>query len=401
MEIKNLLQIGVGKTGNVLLNEMMELDKRYVGLFVNSAKGDMENLSNYTEDNSFAIPQANGSGKDREKAKGYIRQWSQSFFELLSNYSSYDTIVFYFSLDGGTGSGSVPTLATITKNLFKRDYGKDVNIIAVGVMPNSTVGLNGLKNAVDCYYDIKALMRNHIDPHTMQVKIDEDGYEETPIINTLYLIDNNKRNGNYEEINAEAVEMLNLAFQFDTLNTTGDLDKNDSTNINLSRGYNLLLKLDEAESEEQAILDAKENSVFVMPSEEYYNPQNIGIALKYDVFDRNNMDKLVGIALENVYPAPVDEEDEIDGAIFFGGIRLGLIENSVKAISDIITDRERMLSKDTDSFDDLFADTVRPTRTATRNSSKTSAPRPKPAKAKPNRTGRKSRGVIDDSLFEI
>ena len=94
MEIKNLLQIGVGKTGNVLLNDMMNLDPRYVGLFINSAKGDMENLENFTKENSFAIPQTNGSGKNRDKAREYILRWKESFFELMSSYSEFDTILF-------------------------------------------------------------------------------------------------------------------------------------------------------------------------------------------------------------------------------------------------------------------------------------------------------------------
>ncbi len=397
MEIKNLLQVGVGKAGNVLLNDMMNLDPRYVGLFVNSAKGDMENLDNFSKENSFSIPQTTGSGKNRNKAKEYIIRWKESFFELLSSYSEFDVIVFYFSLDGGTGSGSVPTLATLTKNLFREHYGKDVTIIAVGTMPNSSVGLNGLRNTQDCWNDIVKLMNNHKDENG-DVMIDEYGDEVTPTINTLYLIDNNKKNGDYEEINAEAVETLHLAFNFDTLNYSGDLDKNDSANINLSRGYNLLLKLDEAEDEAQAILDAKENSVFVIPNEEYYNPENIGVAVKEDIFDAGNMIKLIGTAKKDVYPAPIEEDDDVNGALFFGGIRLGLIKDSVDVISDIINEREQALSKDKEDEDLLVA----VTRTANNRKKPTTVNKSKPTKTKPTgRTGRKIKSIISDDLFKF
>lgn len=400
MEIKKLLQIGVGKAGNVLLNEMMNLDARYVGLFINSAKGDMENLNNFTKENSFAIPQTNGSGKNRDKAREYILRWKESFFELMSSYSEFDTIVFYFSTDGGTGSGSVPTLATLTKKLFRDHYGKEVNIIAVGTTPNSSVGINGLKNTQCCWNDIVKLMNNHKDEEG-NVMVYDDGTEVTPTINTLYLIDNNKKNGNYEEINAEAVETLHLAFNFNTLNTTGDLDENDSYNINISKGYNFLLKLEEAESEEQAILDAKENSVFVIPREEYYNPENVGIALKNNIFDTHNVVDLIGTAKVDVYPAPIDEDDDVDGVIFYGGIRLGLIRDYIDAISQIITDREKQLEKEIELDDDLIV-SVKKERSVARRTTTSSTKVVK--KEKPSITGksrRNVRGIVSDDLFSF
>lgn len=400
MEIKNLLQIGVGKTGNVLLNDMMNLDPRYVGLFINSAKGDMENLENFTKENSFAIPQTNGSGKNRDKAREYILRWKESFFELMSSYSEFDTIVFYFSMDGGTGSGSVPTLAALTKNLFREHYGKDVNIIAVGTTPNAAVGINGLRNAQDCWNDIVKLMNNHKDEDG-NIMVYEDGTEVTPTINTLYLIDNNKRNGVYEEINAEAVETLHLAFNFNTLNTTGDLDENDSYNINVSRGYNFLLRLEEADSEEQAILDAKERSVFVIPREEYYNPENVGIALKDSMFDTHNVIDLIGTAKVDVYPAPIDDEDDVDGAIFYGGIRLGLIKDYIDAMSQIIRDREKQLEKESELDDDLIVSVKRDSsavRRTTVSATKT-VKKEKPSAAGKSR--RKVRGVVSDDMFKF
>lgn len=400
MEIKNLLQIGVGKAGNVLLNEMMKIDPRYVGLFINSAKGDMENLENFTKENSFAIPQTNGSGKNRDKAREYILRWKESFFELMSSYSEFDTIVFYFSTDGGTGSGSVPTLAALTKNLFREHYDKDVNIIAVGTTPNSTVGINGLRNAQDCWNDIVKLMNNHKDEDG-NIMVYEDGVEVTPTINTLYLIDNNKRDGVYEEINAEAVETLHLAFNFNTLNTTGDLDENDSYNINVSRGYNFLLRLDEAESEEQAIIDAKEKSVFVIPREEYYNSENVGIAVKENVFDIHNVIDLIGTTKVDIYPAPIDEEDDVDGAIFYGGIRLGLIKDYIDAMSQIIIDREKKLEEENELDDNLMV-SVKRERSAVRKttvSATKTVKKEKPSAARKSR--RRVRGVISDDMFDV
>ena len=66
----------------------------------------------------------------------------------------------------------------------------------------------------------------------------------------------------------------------------------------------------------------------------------------------NNIINLIGAAKKDVYPAPIEEDDCIDGALFFGGIRLSLIKDTIDTISQIIKDKERQLERGMD--DDLF-----------------------------------------------
>lgn len=317
MEVKSLLQIGVGRTGNVLLNEIMNLDGRYVGLFINSAKKDMFDLNKCEKDNSFNIPQVDGTGRNRQKAKEYIMKWKESFFDLLYKYSEYDTITFYFSFDGGTGSGCVPTLINLAKNMFKQNFDKDINIIAVGVLPKITVSSNGLNNTKECWNDIIKLSTNHLDSDG-NIKIDEYGQEMKPTINTLYLIDNNKRDS-YEEINTEAVNALNMAYNFDSYDIGGDIDTNDSTNINISNGYNLIMPLSPKYNDvSTAILDSQENSVFALPTGGNYISKYLGILTSPDLYSSEDILAITDRATEDTYVAMSEEEN----VIFFGGLQI-------------------------------------------------------------------------------
>lgn len=317
MDIKNLLQIGVGRTGNVLLNEMMELDDRYVGLFINSAKKDMNDLKNCTKTNSFNIPQVDGTGRNREKAKEYIMRWKGTFFDLLYSYNDYDTLVYYFSFDGGTGSGCVPTLIALSKNMFKEHFDKDINIIAVGVLPKTSVSSNGLNNTKECWNDIIKLSTNNLDSEG-KVKYDENGLEMKPTINTLYLIDNNKRD-TYEEINTETVNALNIAYNFDSYDIGGDIDTNDSNNINISNGYNLILPLNNKfNNVTDAILDSQENSVFALPTSGNYASKYLGILTSPELYDSEEILAITDRASEDTYVALSEDEN----VIFFGGLTI-------------------------------------------------------------------------------
>lgn len=404
MEIKSLLQIGVGKTGNVLLDGMMSLDNRYVGLFINSAKKDMEFLENYTEENSFAIPQADGSGKNRAKAMQYVLKWKDSFRELLSQYRGYNTIVFYFSTDGGTGSGCVPGLAKFTKNLFKQEYEKDVDIIMVAALPKTNVSINGLKNSMECWNDIMKLKTDHLDEQG-NVMTDEYGQPKKPTVSTVYFIDNNKRE-TLEEINEEATAALNMAFNFNTFDINGDIDTNDSKNINVEDGYNLILPLPAGcKTEEEAIIQAKEDSVFVLPDREYFNPKSLGVILKEDTLSEHNIETIVGRGINDTYPGVMDSEEEydeedreyadIDGILFFGG--LSIPTGAINVINNIVEEKESELkrSSSTDK-NSLFVTVSRGDKN--KKSTSTSVKPKSPVKKK---AGKRVKKVIDDSMFDF
>lgn len=367
METKKLLQVGVGKTGNVLLNDMMNMDGRYVGLFINTAKKDMVNLENFNDNNYYKIPQVDGTGRDRNKAKEYVLEWQDSFIDLMLGYDDFETVVFYFSMDGGSGSGASPTLMNMVKNLYKREFGKDVNIIAVAVMPKTSVSTNGLNNTKECWNDLMVLRKNGV-------------------INTLYLVDNNKRDS-YDEINKEVVEALDTAFAFDSYDIDGELDTSDSKNINLASGYNLILKLDDKYKKvEDAILDAQEKTVFVLPSDGNYFSQYLGVLVKEQTYATSEIITIVGAAKHDTYEAISEEE----GFVFFGGLKIP--KGAIEVIDNIIEEREKE-NNSNEIEEDLLVSTNRDVPKKEKTEEKQST--------KTTRGAKRIRQMAKDSLFEF
>lgn len=339
MEIKKLLQVGVGKTGNTILNQMMELDNRYVGLFINTAKKDMINLSKFNDDNYYKIPQVDGTGRDREKAKEYLLRWQDSFIDLMLSYDDFDTIVFYFSLDGGTGSGCTPSLMNMVKKLYLTQFGKDINVIAVGILPKSNISTNGLYNTVECWNELMKLVG----------KKDNKG-----VINSLYLVDNNKRD-TYEEINESIVEALNMAFTFNDYDLEGELDSSDSFNINVGSGYescyNIILNLsNKYKNVDDAIVEAQENSIFVLPSD--YASEYLGILTQNNDYSADKITDIIGIGAKDTYKALSEDYN----AVFFGGLQVP--SGAIDVVASVINSRNTDIVQPTEK-NDLFVDLSR------------------------------------------
>lgn len=371
MDIKKLLLVGVGKTGNVIVNDMMNLDSKYTGLYINTAKKDMINLENFNDNNYYKIPQVDGTGRNREKARDYLIEKKDSFIDIILEYDDFSTICYAFSMDGGTGSGCTPSLMNMTKAMFKQTYDKDVKIIAVAILPKTNVGDNGINNTKECWNDLLKLKNNGV-------------------IDTLYLVDNNKRD-TYEEINEELTKSLHLAFTFDKYDMVGELDTNDSTNINLANGYNLILTLEDGEdSEEKAIVDAQERSVFVLPTDGNYYSNYSGLLIKEDTYDIENISTILGVAKYDTYKAYTDED--VNSILFFGGLEIP--KGAIDVLDTILKSRET--KETTQSLNDLLVNVNRED-----GNSKKSTNKSKEKNMNKSKAVKKIRSMPDNDLFKF
>jgi hypothetical protein len=214
----------------------------------------------------------------------------------------------------------LPYAGYFSSRKYQRSFSgidKDINIIAVGVLPKTTVSSNGLNNSKECWNDIIKLSTNHLDSQG-KIMYDEDGQEMKPTINTLYLIDNNKRE-TYEEINTEVVTSLHMAFNFDSYDVGGDIDTNDSSNINIANGYNLILPLSNKFNDvSTAILDSQENSVFALPTGGNYASRYLGILTSPNLYNAEDILSITDRASEDTYVAMTEDEN----AVFFGGLTI-------------------------------------------------------------------------------
>jgi hypothetical protein len=266
MNKSRILGVGIGKAGNVLLNEFLNRDKRFVGLFINSAYEDMSRLSNFNfEKNAFVFPGENGAGKDREKAKEFVKSQVKSLLDIFTKYPLQDNVIVFFSTDGGTGSG---TAIMILQTLRKACPNKKINVIAV--LPDTKKNEEVLfENSLNCCSELS---------------------EIEGIIDDIKFIDNTKGD-NYEEINRKAIDDLNMALNINGTHEIGDIDDSDSKIVNTTKGYGLILRLDDNEkSEEKAVENAIENTVFAVPDS--YDCDYLGISVKEDQYDATSLEKL-------------------------------------------------------------------------------------------------------------
>ena len=254
----------------MLVDDMISLDKRYVGLFINSALGDIVNLKNYDTVDHFLFAGQDGSGKNRDVAKGFVKKRIQALIDVLIKYSEQKNCYIFCSSDGGSGSGSSILIA---KALRKACPDKNIGII--GIIPKLSENQISLKNATEFWNDLINL-------------------KNKKLVDTIYLIDNNKRH-TYEEINKEATKALDMAFSLNTFDTTGTIDQNDSNRVNTAIGYNFIMPLDVKYTNLQMAIDNSiKNSVFLPPpsydcdylgavvQKEYFNVEDL--RSKFEVF---------------------------------------------------------------------------------------------------------------------
>lgn len=102
MKKSSVLAIGCGGAGNRLLNEFLELDRRYTGIFMNTNMAEMEDLKHFDrERRCFYIPNADGTGKDRKLAEQYIKDEAAKFVEMIKKFTNQNHIIFLTSANGG------------------------------------------------------------------------------------------------------------------------------------------------------------------------------------------------------------------------------------------------------------------------------------------------------------
>ena len=321
---QDILSIGIGRCGNNLLNTLLSKDKRYLGLFVNSSLNDMVSLSNYERSANFLFPNTDGSGKNRDLADDFAKNNIHIFADIIMRYKQIKLFTFFFSFDGGTGSGSASRLIQATKRLFP-----DKKIMVVGVLPRNNSSKISLENSISCWNDIMSLKKDKI-------------------INTIKLIDNDACNS-YDEINSNAINDLDTSFSLNNFDISGAIDQNDSFRINTADGYSILLNLNNNHSSiEDAIEEAKEKSVFIIPRN-ITECDYLGMLLQDGRYNVNESKDLF-----DVYKADFCGNSNGRNIIAIGGLEIPL--NKIKKLKSSLHDLESKSSRRKESEEQLFID---------------------------------------------
>lgn len=241
MEKNKVIFAGLGQCGCILADEMKSLNQRYSVMYLNSAIGDLNKLVNVDLDsNAFIYSAADGTGRDRVVAQEFLKKDAYRLNEFLKRFSQYNVLVAMASLDGGTGSGSLPLFIRYVKKALPH-----ITINVVGVLPKLSEDNLKLKNTISCLKELESVME---------------------LINDIKFIDNNKRDYFYE-INEEALRDIDAAYGINGNHIDGSIDTGDSYNVNNAVGYGVILKLPSRSvgSGIESISMAINNSVFAIP----------------------------------------------------------------------------------------------------------------------------------------
>ena len=218
MEKNKVIFAGLGQCGCILADEMKSLNQRYSVMYLNSAIGDLNKLANVDLDsNAFIYSAADGTGRDRVVAQEFLKKDAYRLNEFLKRFSQYNVLVAMASLDGGTGSGSLPLFIRYVKKALPH-----ITINVVGVLPKLSEDNLKLKNTMRDYF---------------------------------------------YEINEEALRDIDAAYGINGNHIDGSIDTGDSYNVNNAVGYGVILKLPSRTvgSGIESISMAIGNSVFAIP----------------------------------------------------------------------------------------------------------------------------------------
>jgi len=121
--------IGSGACGGSLADDFMGLisksgseksKKGIVGIACNSNEDDMKPLENIPAENKILFGDNGGAAKNRSKAQLLLKEDKGKAFAAIGEIVQKDTklIIISASLDGGTGSGSVPKMCRILRDMY-------------------------------------------------------------------------------------------------------------------------------------------------------------------------------------------------------------------------------------------------------------------------------------------
>jgi hypothetical protein len=270
MKKTDVIGLGCGGCGNNLLNTFLDTDKRYTGIFMNTNMSEMENLKHFDKDRRcFYIPNADGTGKNRELTEMYIKEEAPKFADMILKFPQKYVIMFT-SGNGGTGSKAVIMLTKLIKQKLKSN--KSINLVAT--FPSLDESEIDFNNTIDFWNEV--------------IELKNKG-----LIDSIQLIDNDKPFSE-EEINIKAMSQLDQSIDL----IEGKLDTSDIDRVHEAKGYKIVLSLDNnIRSLDTAIDKAIESSVFFMPTNfdcdcmigningEVFNEKEI--KSKFEIYDFN------------------------------------------------------------------------------------------------------------------
>lgn len=118
MDKSKMLLLGCGGCGNQQIDDLLSLDRSYVGLYMNTNLAEMKDKKHFDIDRRcFYIANADGTGKNKKKAEIYIKEDATHYIKSIVKFEAQKDVFILGSSNGGTGSTAIEMLPMLTKKL--------------------------------------------------------------------------------------------------------------------------------------------------------------------------------------------------------------------------------------------------------------------------------------------
>jgi len=208
----------------------------YPSLFINSAKLDLDSLSEVDEKYKYHIPGGEGCNKDRKKSKELFRKDIDNIInEIKEKLSGIEYLFIIGSAGGGTASGVLASMKRVAMN----ELGLKACII-VTILPNTkTESVKALINAYETMAEIEQL--------------DEAG---------MTIILDNDKNANKIRINEMFFCYLDALLTNDSSSVLGNVDNAEIEEMISTPGMAIISKLGKDKSDIQQLISTFRNNIY-------------------------------------------------------------------------------------------------------------------------------------------
>lgn len=227
-----ILAIGAG--GGNVATPFYKAD--YPSLFVNSARLDLDSLTEVDEKYKYHIPGGEGCNKDRKKSKELFRMDIDNIInEIKEKLPGIEYLFIIGSAGGGTASGILASMKRVAMN----ELGVKACII-VTMLPNTkTESVKALINAYETLAEIEQL--------------DEAG---------MTIILDNDKNANKMRINEMFFCYLDALLTNSSISVLGNVDNAEIEEMISTPGMAIISKLGKDKSDTQQLISTFHNNIY-------------------------------------------------------------------------------------------------------------------------------------------
>ena len=354
----NVALIGIGNCGNqiaALAKHEADVDVACI----NTSENDLAILPEDLRDCSFLIGDSQGSGKNRENAKKFLKSavtklvGDEKFKQIIADK---DLIFVVSSTGGGTGSGIAPIMSSIIRQAFRDEEGREKPIILIGVLPKLSEGQSTQVNTLEYLHELYDVLA-----------------DDQP---TYMLYDNNKyakesSSAVLQKINADIISDIKvMKLTYNTPTPFDSIDEKDMKTICFDPGrivvasaFNIKEKdLDEVSIEDLIINNLKINGHAEIQRDGIVSKTGLITNLSEklnDSFDShlNKVRGFIGEPVEEFLHIAINKERDMPNnvALIISGLskiddRIDKIEDRIKEINE--RQKEQESTKRESSFDE-------------------------------------------------